>query len=182
MMISAVAHLSFLFAQQAELGASSLTGLIVSLSMVVSGIGLVIIAWGTYSSLPRLIATETAAARGQLPQADALAGRSVFACYLIPALDFMAAGSLIKTFAVPDWQQAALLASLVFARTLIGLNLRWGITPAPGLTALPPVTEQLAAPAPPSQAPPVTPEGVASVGSDPASSNPLPGPLQRIVP
>jgi uncharacterized membrane protein len=166
-MLFATANSLFLLAQQADLGATSLTGLIVSLSHVVSGVGLVIIAWGTYSSVLRLIGTETAAARGQLPQAEALRGRAVFASYLLPALDFMVAGILIKTFAVPDWQQTALLASLVFARTLIGLSLRWGIAPALGVTAERPLAEQFAAPfPPPPQGPAVTPEGVALAGSD----------------
>jgi hypothetical protein len=77
----------------------------------------------------------------------------------------MVAGCLIKTFAVQDWQQAALLASLVFARTLIGLSLRWGIMPAPGLMALPPVTEHLGAPVPPSESSTATADGVTPVGS-----------------
>jgi uncharacterized membrane protein len=166
--MSTAARFSLLFAQQAEPGPNSLTGLIVSLSQVVSGIGLVIIVWGTYASVLRLIATETAAARGQLPHADAASGRSVFAFYLLPALDFMTAGILIKTFAVPDWQQAALLTSLVFARTLIGVSLRWGSFPAPGLVALPRKTEQLATPVFPAEGQTVNPDSVAPVGSEPA--------------
>jgi uncharacterized membrane protein len=145
-----------------------LAGLIVSLSQVVSGIGLAIIAWGAYCSVLRLIGTETAAARGQLPHADALCGRAVFASYLLPALDFMTAGVLIKTFAMPDWQQAALLASLVIARTLIGFSLRWGITPAPGLTALPLMNEQRATPVPPPQGATATTDGVALASADAA--------------
>jgi hypothetical protein len=156
---------SFLFAELSEIG-GSLAGLIVALSQVVSGTGLAVIAWGIYCSVLRLIATETAAARGQLTQADALAGRAVFSSYLIPALDFMVAGSLIKTFVVSDWQQAAWLASLVFARTLIGLGLRWGITPAPGLMALPRVIPQLAAPVSASEIPMATEEVVTAAGAE----------------
>jgi len=162
----ATAAFPLLFAEQVDLGANTLTGLMVALSQVVSGIGVVLIAWGTYSFLLRLIATETAAARGQLSKTDTLAGRAAFAGYLLPALDFMVAGCLVRTFAVPDWQQAALLASLVFARALITLSLRWGVTPAPELTALPPAADPLAVPVPlPHSAVSATADGVAPVGA-----------------
>jgi hypothetical protein len=165
LMNSTAYSLPLLFADPMELGAG-LAGLIVALSQVVSGIGLAIIAWGTYSSVLRLIATETAALRGHLPKADALAGRVVFATYLLPALDFMVAGGLIKAFAVPDWQLAALLASLVFARSMIGISLRWGITPALDLPALPRVAEQIAAPVSHSEdADAAVLEGLATVSS-----------------
>jgi uncharacterized membrane protein len=150
-MTSVFADLGPSAAGQAELWANPITGLIVSLSLVVSGIGVAIIAWGAYASVLRLIASETAAARGQLPRADAVMGRLVFATYLLPGLDFLTAGSVVKTLAAPDWQQAALLASLVFARTLVGLGLRWGVTPVAALMTLPPVTEQLATPPAPAE-------------------------------
>jgi hypothetical protein len=78
-------------------------------------------------------------------------GRLVFATYLLPGLDFLTAGSVVKTLAAPDWQQATLLASLVFARTLVGLGLRWGVTPVAALMTLPPVAEQLATPPAPAE-------------------------------
>jgi uncharacterized membrane protein len=172
-----------LFAQQTELWSNSVAGLIVPLSVIISGIGVAVIAWGTYSSVLRLIAFETAAARGQLPKAEGVNDRFVFATYLISGLDFLTAGSVIKAVVAPDWQQAGLLASLVFARTLVGLSLRCGITPAPGLTALPPVTtEQLAAPVPPSHSPTTTVEDVAPVSFHAAPQAPLLRPSQRIVP
>jgi uncharacterized membrane protein len=134
-----------LFAEQPELWSNPISGLIMSLSLIISGIGIAVIAWGTYSSVLRLIASETAAARGQLTKAEAVTDRFVFTTYLISGLDFLTAGSVIKAVVIPDWQQAGLLASLVFARTLIGLGLRWGVTAAVGLPAVTHTTEQLAA-------------------------------------
>src|SRR5262249_52322372 len=90
-----------LFAQQTELWSNSVAGLIVPLSLIISGIGIAVIAWGTYSSVLRLIASETAAARGQLPKAEAVNDRFVFATYLISGLDFLTAGSVIKAVVVP---------------------------------------------------------------------------------
>jgi uncharacterized membrane protein len=152
-------------AGQGEFWANPVTGLIVSLSVIISGIGVAVIAWGAYSSVLRLISSETAAARGQLPRADAAMGRLVFATYLLPGLDFLTAGSVIKTLAAPDWQQAVVLASLVFARTLVALGLRWGVTPLAALAAQPPVTEQLAAAPAPAESLHATTENPAPVGA-----------------
>jgi uncharacterized membrane protein len=152
-------------AGQAELWANPVTGLTVSLSLIISGIGVAVIAWGAYSSVLRLISSETAAARAQLPRADAVMGRLVFATYLLPGLDFLTAGSVVKTLAAPDWQQAAVLASLVFARTLVALGLRWGVAPVAALAALPPVTEQLAAPPAPAESLQATADKQAPVGA-----------------
>jgi uncharacterized membrane protein len=134
-----------LFAEQTELWSNSVAGLIVPISLIISGIGVAVIAWGTYSSVLRLIASETAAARGQLSKAEAVNDRFVFATYLVSGLDFLTAGSVIKAVVVPDWQQAGLLASLVFARTLVGLGLRWGVAPPVGLTGVAQAPEQLTA-------------------------------------
>jgi len=150
-MTSSLADFAPLFAEQPELWANPAAGLVVSLSVIISGIGVAVIAWGTYSSVLRLIASETAAARGLLPKADGVTDRLVFATYLLPGLDFLTAGSVVKTLAVPDWQQAALVASLVFARTLVGLGLKWGLAPAAGLPAPSPVSGQLAAPTAPAE-------------------------------
>jgi uncharacterized membrane protein len=162
-MTSVFADLGPSAAGQGELWANPVTGLIVSLSLIISGIGVAVIAWGAYSSVLRLIASETAAARGQLPRADAVMARLVFATYLLPGLDFLTAGSVVKTLAAPDWQQAVLLASLVFARTLVALGLRWGVTPLAALAALPPVTEQLATPPAPAESLRATAENQAPV-------------------
>ena len=164
-MTSVIADLGPAAAWQGELWANPVTGLTVSLSLIISGIGVAVIAWGAYSSVLRLIESETAAARGQLPRADAVMGRLVFATYLLPGLDFLTAGSVVKTLAAPDWQQAVLLASLVFARTLVALGLRWGVTPLATLAALPPDTEQLAAPPAPAESLLAAAENQAPVGA-----------------
>jgi uncharacterized membrane protein len=152
-------------AGQGELWANPVTGLIVSLSLIISGIGVAVIAWGAYSSVLRLIGSETAAARGQMPRADAVMGRLVFSTYLLPGLDFLTAGSLVKTLVAPDWHQAVLLACLVFARTLLALGLRWGVTPLAALASLPPVAEQLAAPQDPAETLQATAENQAPVAA-----------------
>jgi uncharacterized membrane protein len=165
-MTCAFADFAPLLAEQAEFATNPIAGLIGSLALVISGLGVAVIAWGAYTSALRLIASETAAARGQLPKADAAASRFLFSTYLLPGLDFMTAGSVIKTLVAPDWQQAALLASLVFARTLVGLGARWGVPPAVGLTAtVPGVTEQLAAPLRPLDRMPSALEESAPVGA-----------------
>lgn len=139
------------FADQLDVWSNPIAGLIVPLSLIISGIGVAVIAWGAYSAVLRLIASETAAARGQVPKTEAVTDRFVFATYLISGLDFLTAGSVIKTVVVPDWQQAGVLASLVFARTLVGLGLRWGVTPAVDLMPVTQTTEQLTARPAPSQ-------------------------------
>jgi hypothetical protein len=75
-------------------------------------------------------------------------------------VEFLIAGCLIKTLAVPDWQQATVLASLVVARTLLGLSAKWEGTLGAGVCA-----EKLAAPPVPATAleaaetqPPALPE------------------------
>jgi uncharacterized membrane protein len=112
-----------------DLWTESVNGLIGSLSLVVSAVGVAVIVWGAYSAAVRLIASETAAARGQSPKAGGPAARLLFLSYLLPGLEFMIAGGVIKTLAVPDWQHAAVLAGLVLARALLGLSVRWE-TPA----------------------------------------------------
>jgi uncharacterized membrane protein len=163
-MMSVFADLGASAAGQGEFWANPVTGLITSLSLIISGIGVAVIAWGAYSSVLRLIESETAAARTQLPRADAVMGRLVFATYLLPGLDFLTAGSVVKTLAAPDWQLAAMLASLVFARTLVALGLRWSVTPVAALAAVPPVIEQLAAPPAPAVSLHATADNQAPVG------------------
>jgi uncharacterized membrane protein len=153
-----------LFADQPDVWTGPVAGLAGSLSLIVSGIGVVVIVWGAYSSVLRMIASETAAARGQLSKADAATGRAVFATYLLPGLDFLAAGCAIKTLAAPDWQQAALLGGLVLARTLISLSLRWGVAPV-GVKEAVPAAPRLAPPPTPADGVGVTIDEAAPVGA-----------------
>jgi uncharacterized membrane protein len=112
-------------APNAELWSNPVDGLLVSVALIISAVGVAVILWGAYCSVLRLIALETAAARGQLPKTDAAAGRLLFATYLLPGLDFLIAGGVIKTLAVSDWQQAAVLGGIVMVRTLLGLGMKW---------------------------------------------------------
>jgi uncharacterized membrane protein len=100
-------------------------GLLSLLALPVSSIGIAALVWGAYSSVVRLIAAEAAASLGQSSRAETSTGRPLFFPYLLGGLEFLIAGSLIRTLAVPDWQQASVLASLVLARTLLGLSGKW---------------------------------------------------------
>ncbi len=122
-----------------------INGLIVSLALIISAIGVALIVWGAYSSVLRLIAAETGAVRGQGPRAEA-PGAMPFAAYLVPGLDFMIAGTVIKTLAVSDWQQAALLTGLVLVRTLLGLSMKWEAAAVGTLATSPSVREHLTPP------------------------------------
>jgi uncharacterized membrane protein len=155
-MTSAFTPVLLVFADQPapEVWARPLTGLMVALSLIISAVGVAIVVWGAYCSVLRLIQTETAAALGQAAKPDVAAGRLLFATYLLPALDFMIAGSVIRTAAGLDWQQAAVLASLVLARTLLGLSVKGEAASAGALEKAPeavrsvPVAETPPAPGP----------------------------------
>jgi uncharacterized membrane protein len=163
-MTSSLPALAPLLAEQ-ELWSNSVNGLIASLALIVSAIGIAVIVWGAYSSVVRLIASEAAAARGPLPTTGAPPARPLFASYLLPGLDFLIAGGAIKTLAVPDWQQATVLGSLVLARTLLGLSWKGeavsGAAPRDG-------TKAGARPALPGKAP----AGVNGTTEDSASDGP----------
>jgi uncharacterized membrane protein len=135
-------------------------GFLSLLALLVGSIGIAGIVWGAYSAVVRQIAAEAGAAQGQASRADTPPGRPVFFGYLLAGLEFLIAGCLIKTLAAPDWQQACVLASLVLARTLLGLSARWE-----GSLGLAGSLEKAAAPAAPLQAlgiaesqPPALPE------------------------
>jgi uncharacterized membrane protein len=126
-------------AEQPPAWTGPVAGLTVALSLIVSGIGVAVILWGAYSAVLALITAETAAARGQLPKADAVTARLLFATYLLPGLDFVIAGSVIKALAAPDWQQATLVGGFALARALVGLSLGWGALPVAGFKEVPAV-------------------------------------------
>jgi uncharacterized membrane protein len=107
-------------------------GLILALALIVNAVGIGVILWGVYGSVLRLLATESAA-RGQDTRSGVVAGRSLFAAYLLPGLDFLIAGSLIKTIAASDWLPVLVLGGIVAVRTLVGLSLKWEGTSNPAL-------------------------------------------------
>jgi uncharacterized membrane protein len=143
-MTSVFSNFGPVLAEQPPGWTGPVAGLTVALSLIVSGIGIAVILWGAYSSVLALITAETAAARGQLPKADAVTARLLFATYLLPGLDFVIAGSVIKALAAPDWQQAALVGGFALARALIGLSLGWGAFPAAGPKEVPAMTTERA--------------------------------------
>jgi uncharacterized membrane protein len=161
-------HLSApLFASQMppEFVSNSVNALLVCLSLFISLIGVAVIVWGAYVSVVRLIAGETAAARGQLAKADPSSARLVFTSYLLPGLEFLIAGLVIKMSVVPDWQQVVVLAGVVMLRTLLGLSWKWEAPAVISPRQEAPVTGRLALPA---NLPPVNneaAEGSALVGA-----------------
>ncbi len=141
-----------------EFVSSSVNVLLVCLALVVSLVGVAVIAWGAYASVVRLIAGETAAVRGQLAKPDPAPARQVFTSYLLPGLEFLLAGLVIRIAAVPDWQSVVGLAGLVLLRTLLGLSWKWEapaeVSPRPEAAAagrlalpanLPPASKESAA-------------------------------------
>jgi uncharacterized membrane protein len=130
-----------LFAADANPGlwANPIDGLVVSVAMILMAIGVAIIVWGAYGSVLRFIALETAAARGRAATPDLTPVRLLFAVYLLPGLDFLIAGGVIKTLAVSDWRQITVLGALVLIRALLGVSTRWeaGSTSAVASPALP---------------------------------------------
>jgi uncharacterized membrane protein len=116
---------SSLFADAArpELWTTPLTPLVDGLSLVVGVVGAAVIVWGAYGSAVRLIASETALARGQTPKEDT--HRPPFAVYLLLGLDFLIAANVIKTLVAPDWQHAAILGGIALSRALISLGRKW---------------------------------------------------------
>ena len=65
-------------AGQGEFWANPVTGLIVSLSVIISGIGVAVIAWGAYSSVLRLISSETPIRLAEKPPMNDIARASLF--------------------------------------------------------------------------------------------------------
>ena len=126
------------------LWANPLDGLIVSVATIIMAIGVVIVIWGAYSSVLRLITLETATARLRLPSTDTAPVRHLFAAYLLHGLDFLIAGDVIKTLAVSDWQQAAVLGGIVLVRLLLGAGVKWEAGSA-SVEMAPPLLESPAA-------------------------------------
>jgi uncharacterized membrane protein len=119
--------------------------LIVSVATIIMAVGVVIVIWGAYSSVLRLITLETATARLRLPSTDTAPARLLFAAYLLPGLDFLIAGGVIKSLAVSDWQQAAVLGGIVLVRLLLGAGVKWEAGSA-SVKMSPPLPESPAAP------------------------------------
>lgn len=136
-----------LFAEQtgAVATANPAYSLLESLSMVVGAAGAGVIVWGAYCSVVRLIAAETALARGQTPRSET-SGRPVFATYVLLGLEFLIAANIIKTLVTPDWQHVAMLAGIVVIRAVISLNLRWEASRAFGAREPAPVERLIAPP------------------------------------
>jgi hypothetical protein len=55
----------------------------------------------------------------------------LFATYLLHGLDFLIAGGVIKTLAVSDWHQAAVLGGIALVRVLLGVGVKWDAGSAP---------------------------------------------------
>jgi uncharacterized membrane protein len=125
----------------AGLWANPIEGLIVSVATIIMAIGVAIVIWGAYSSVLRLITLETASARLRLPSTDTAPVRLLFASYLLHGLDFLIAGGVIKTLAVSDWHQAAVLGGIALVRVLLGLGVKWEAGSAP-VEASPPTAAQ----------------------------------------
>jgi uncharacterized membrane protein len=119
--------LALLLANQpgVEMWNNPIDALLLSAALIVSAVGVAVILWGAYCSVLRLIASESAAARDPGPSTPSPAGRQLFATYLLPGLDFLIAGGVIKTLAIADWQQGAVLGGIVVVRTLLGLSTKW---------------------------------------------------------
>jgi uncharacterized membrane protein len=145
---------AFLLANQGpfEFLITPVNGLVACLALLVSLIGVAVIVWGAYVAVVRLMAVETAVARGQAPKADASPGRLFLPSYFLPGLDFILAGLVVKMAVVPDWQQAVVLAGVVVVRTFLSLSLRWEALAEVGPSDAGPVAERQALPsAPPPQ-------------------------------
>jgi uncharacterized membrane protein len=109
--------------------------MVVSVAFIIMGIGVGIIVRGAYCSVLRLIALESAAPRGREPQADLAFVRLLFALYLLPGLDFLVAGGVIKALVVLDWRQAAVLGGVVLTRILLGAAVKWETGSASGVAS-----------------------------------------------
>jgi uncharacterized membrane protein len=141
-MISGLIKSPPFFATQPDAGwwANPLDGLIVSLATIIMAIGVAIVIWGAYCSVLRLIALETATARSRLASTDTAPVRLLFAAYLLSGLDFLIAGGVIKTLAVSDWRQAAVLGGIVLVRLLLGVGVKWEAG-SPSVPMSPPLPE-----------------------------------------
>jgi uncharacterized membrane protein len=161
-MTSGISALAALFAAppSTESWTAPLDGLVVSLAWVVSAVGVAVIVWGVYCSVLRFIAAETASARGGPPKSDTRPARLPFGNYLLPGLDFLLAGSVIKTLAVPTWQQVAVVAGLGVVRTLLSLSNAWEPSAQPAVKEAPALTDRAALPpAHPEEAPQLSDNG-----------------------
>jgi uncharacterized membrane protein len=150
-------------------------GVLALLALVVSSVGVAAIVWGVYSAALRLIAAEVGGS-WPAPKADGPEARPPFTSYLLAGLEFLIAGCLIKTLAVPDWQQACVLASLVLARTLLGLGGKWeaepGVVPRQGKVAV-------ERPAPPATSPEALPGAPAALPGVPENTDLVAAPAGR---
>jgi uncharacterized membrane protein len=131
-MISRLIALAPFFATEPNAGlwANPIDGLIVSIAAILIAIGVVIVIWGAYCSVLRLIALEATTVRLRLPSTDTAPARLLFATYLLSGLDFLIAGGLIRTLAGSDWYQLSVLGGIVGVRTLLGLGLKWQAIPS----------------------------------------------------
>jgi uncharacterized membrane protein len=131
-MTSRLIALPPLFAAEPNVGlwSNPIDGLIASVATMIMAIGVVIVIWGAYCSVIRLIALETATVRLRLPSTDTAPVRLLFTAYLLSGLDFLIAGAVIKTLAESDWQQLTVLGSIVLVRTLLGAGMKWQASPA----------------------------------------------------
>lgn len=165
---------------QPEFLLTPLNGLVACLGLLVSLVGVALLVWWAYVSIVRLIATETASARGHASRAEASSGR-LLTSYLLPGLDFILAGLIIKMSVVPDWQQALVLTGVLVVRTVLGLSMKWDLIPEAGPRAVAPTTERLALPPTPAPGSNGTTADPARVGVQVGSVDALPADSQRAV-
>jgi hypothetical protein len=119
----------------ADGGAGLGLGLLSLLAVLLNLLGITALLGGAYAALVRLLSSQAA------PTAEArrppLGPGPVFLPYLLSGLEFLIAGCLVRLVAAADWQLASVLASLVVARTLLGLCSIW--VPAAALASQQPM-------------------------------------------
>jgi uncharacterized membrane protein len=110
-----------------ELLTSPVYSLFSALALVVGAMGIAVILWGTYSTLVRLISTESAALRSAGPRVELEPVRLQFASYLLLGLELTVAADVIKSLVAPDWQHVAILGGIVLIRTVISVGVNWEV-------------------------------------------------------
>ncbi|MCA1757252.1 MAG: DUF1622 domain-containing protein [Bacteroidales bacterium] len=89
------------------------------LYLVIGSTGVVIIVWGVVLTVYRLLKLEFRRLKNESIYRERESVRHQFASYLLLTLEFLIAADIIATVIHPVFEEIAILASIVFIRTLI---------------------------------------------------------------
>ena len=90
-------------------------------SVLVGGVGALVLLWGVVVALSILLKAELCRLRGDDPSAQHHQLRRALGLYLLLGLEFLVAADIIETITAPDWEVVGVLAVIVAIRTVISV-------------------------------------------------------------